>query len=368
MRPGDEDEIAARGDDSAQTQLFPRRARPPGRAPDPGSGRAGTEPPGPPAPAGRDAAAGEPTEQLPWPGTPGGPQGPRGEPPAGPDGPETLMAPLPGGRPVRGGQPVPDGPRDGSTVQLPLPGAAASGDRPEPSPVMAGPSAEPPPYRPYRAPAGPGPSGAARRRALDRLRTAMVWTRRIIVCTVITVLLSPLLVAFRVWYVAREDSTPRSDAVIVLGAAQYDGTPSPVFQWRLKHAARLYREKVAPVVVTVGGGQPGDRFTEAASGRRWLIQHGVPAARVVAVGTGADTQESLVAVGKEFRRHDWDSAVLVSDPWHALRTRTMARDQGIKAETSPTRSGPIVQTRGTQARYIVRETGAYLQYVLDGRE
>lgn len=192
----------------------------------------------------------------------------------------------------------------------------------------------------------------------------MVWARRVVVCTLLVAVLSPLLVAFRVWYVARQDSTPRSDALIVLGAAQYNGQPSQVFEWRLRHAARLYKEGVAPVVVTVGGGQPGDRFTEAESGRRWLAAHGVPAKKVVAVATGRDTEQSLQAVGREFRRRDWNSAVLVSDPWHALRTRTMARDQGIEAATSPTRSGPIVQTRSTQARYIVRETGAYLHYLI----
>jgi uncharacterized SAM-binding protein YcdF (DUF218 family) len=292
------------------------------------------------------------------------------EPPR--DGPATARLPLPG--------PVPDDhvgmiPRVDelpSTLESPKPGRPVgppAGPRVSPpgppvSPPVS-PSVSPPPERPADL-YGPPPRGAARRIG-DALQVGMMWARRILVCTAIVAVMSPLIVAFRVWYVARQDSTPRSDAVIVLGAAQYNGVPSPVFQWRLRHAARLYREGVAPVVVTVGGGQPGDRYTEAVSGRRWLAEHGVPAGKVVAVGTGRDTQESMVAVGKEFRRRDWRSAVLVSDPWHALRTRTMARDQGIEAATSPTRSGPIVQTRGTQARYIIRETGAYLAYIIDGK-
>lgn len=257
------------------------------------------------------------------------------------------------------------------TAEYPLPGAAEPGQAAVPEWPEAPPSDRPdasqgePAYGRPPDLVGHGRGGSApENRWRDALHTTTVWTRRLVVCAVITVVLSPLLVAFRVWYVARQDSTPRSDAVIVLGAAQYNGRPSPVFQWRLMHAARLYKEGVAPVVVTVGGGQPGDRYTEAGSGRQWLADHGVPANKIVAVGKGTNTEQSLVAVGREFRRHDWSSAVLVSDPWHALRTRTMARDQGIEAETSPTRSGPIVQTRGTQARYIVRETGAYLNYLL----
>jgi uncharacterized SAM-binding protein YcdF (DUF218 family) len=180
------------------------------------------------------------------------------------------------------------------------------------------------------------------------------------------VVLVPLLVVTgtmaRVWWVAREDQHPRSDAILVLGASQYDGRPSAVFRSRLDHARELWQQGVAPRVVTVGGGRPGDRFTEAAAGARYLRQHGVTS--VVAVETGRDTLESLKAVDRAFRAHGWHSAVIVTDPWHSLRSRRMAEDLGIDAHTSPTRSGPAVRTRGTEARYIVRETAAYLYYRL----
>ncbi|MEJ3652585.1 YdcF family protein [Actinomycetes bacterium KLBMP 9759] len=170
--------------------------------------------------------------------------------------------------------------------------------------------------------------------------------------------------AFRVWQVARFDDRVPTEAVVVLGAAQYDGDPSSIFASRLRHAETLYRSGLAPRIVTAGGGRAGDAYTEAEAGRRFLIDRGVPARDVIAVGEGSDTLESLKAVAARATQDGWRSALLVSDPWHSLRARTMARDAGLSAWTSPTRSGPVVQTRETQARYIVRETAALLYYRL----
>jgi uncharacterized SAM-binding protein YcdF (DUF218 family) len=170
--------------------------------------------------------------------------------------------------------------------------------------------------------------------------------------------------AFRVWQVARIDDRRPVDAVIVLGAAQYDGEPSSIFAARLRHAEALYEEGLAPRIVTTGGGRTGDVFTEAEAGRRYLIARGVPADAVVAVGEGSDTLGSLRAVAERASRDGWERALIVSDPWHSLRARTMAGDSGLEAWASPTRSGPVVQTRETQLRYIIRETAALLYYQL----
>ena len=190
--------------------------------------------------------------------------------------------------------------------------------------------------------------------------------RRLLALLVMLPLLFVLLTAARVWWTARQDERPASDAIVVLGASQYDGRPSDVFEARLRHAIGLFEAGVAPRVITLGGSQPGDRFTEAAAGEEFLVSQGVPRLRVLAVGEGADTLESLEAYERVAQERGWRSAVLVTDPWHSLRARTMARDLGIEAQTSPTRSGPIVQTRSTQLRYIARETAALLLYQATG--
>jgi uncharacterized SAM-binding protein YcdF (DUF218 family) len=190
------------------------------------------------------------------------------------------------------------------------------------------------------------------------------WVYRVVIGTLLVGAIIVAGTAFRVWQVARVDDRPQADAVVVLGAAQYDGTPSSIFAARLRHAEALYEDGVAPRIVTTGGSRSGDSTTEAEAGRRYLISRGVPARDVVAVGQGGDTLGSLQAVAQRAERDGWDTALIVSDPWHSLRARTMARDSGLTAWTSPTRSGPVVQTRETQARYIVRETAALLFYRL----
>lgn len=170
--------------------------------------------------------------------------------------------------------------------------------------------------------------------------------------------------AFRIWQVARIDDRAPADVIVVLGAAQYNGTPSPIFRARLAHAKNLYDEGVARYVVTTGGSRTGDVYTEAEAGARWLTERGVPESATIPVGEGADTLGSLEAVADEVQQRGMRTAVVVSDPWHSLRARTMANDAGLDAWTSPTHSGPVVQTRGTQLRYIWRETQALLYYRL----
>jgi uncharacterized SAM-binding protein YcdF (DUF218 family) len=188
------------------------------------------------------------------------------------------------------------------------------------------------------------------------------WARRVVLAVILFAVLYTLYVAAHIWWVAREDQHPRSDAIVVLGASQYNGTPSPVFAARLAHAAALYKEGVAPRIVTVGGKQPGDRYTEAASGKTYLVAHGVPRSAIVAVQTGDDTLRSLRAVDAVFRSRHWTTAVIVTDPWHCYRSRLMARHLGIHADTSPERTGPAVASRSVEVRYIARETEATIYY------
>jgi uncharacterized SAM-binding protein YcdF (DUF218 family) len=196
------------------------------------------------------------------------------------------------------------------------------------------------------------------------------WAGRLVVRVLGAALTAVLLLigstALAIWWTARQDARPTSDAIVVLGSAQYNGVPSSIFEARLEHALELYEEDVAPMIVTVGGKASGDEFSEAEAGREYLAAAGVPDDALLAVQEGVDTLESMRAVATEFDDRGWHTAVLVTDPWHALRAERMAEDAGIEASSSPTRQGPAVQTRTTQFKYILRETAAYLLYRVTG--
>jgi uncharacterized SAM-binding protein YcdF (DUF218 family) len=190
---------------------------------------------------------------------------------------------------------------------------------------------------------------------------------RVVGAAVLALLLLVTSTALAIWWNARQDSRPSSDAIVVLGSAQYNGVPSSIFEARLEHAKNLYEAGVAPVIVTVGGKETGDQFTEAEAGRDYLANAGVPRDSLLAVPEGVDTLQSMQAVASTFDERGWHSAVLVTDPWHAMRAQKMAEDSGMEATSSPTRQGPAVQTRATQFRYILRETAAYLLYRATGQ-
>lgn len=174
--------------------------------------------------------------------------------------------------------------------------------------------------------------------------------------------------ALAVWRAAHSDDASRvehADVILVLGAAQYGGDPSPVFRGRLEHAVLLYRDGRAGRVVVLGGGAPGDTTTEAEAGRAWLIARGIPEQDVVASPVGSTTLESLRAAVDWMRSQGLDSAFLVSDPWHNLRIKRMASDLGIEAYASATwRSA--ARTEGTRFSGYLRETFAYLYYRVFG--
>ncbi len=164
---------------------------------------------------------------------------------------------------------------------------------------------------------------------------------------------------------AHVDERTTADAIVVLGAAQYDGEPSPVFRARLDHAAELYRQGVAPRILTVGGGQGGDRTTEGAAGAAYLAEAGVAGSALTAVGSGDDTLASLRATRGVLAAHGWTAVVLVTDPWHASRASLMATDLGLSVQVSPVQDGPSLAD-GIAPRYVTREALGVLYYRLTG--
>ena len=169
----------------------------------------------------------------------------------------------------------------------------------------------------------------------------------------------------RVGQIGDRDERAAADAIVVLGAAQYDGDPSPVFRARLDHAAELYRAGVAPRIVTIGGGQVGDATTEGQAGADYLAGTGIDPAALTAVGQGGDTLASLRATDPVLAANGWSSVVLVTDPAHSARSALMARDLGWAVQTSPVREGPALRD-SVRTEYRLRETLGVLFYRVTG--
>jgi uncharacterized SAM-binding protein YcdF (DUF218 family) len=155
--------------------------------------------------------------------------------------------------------------------------------------------------------------------------------------------------------VSQQDERRPVDAIVVLGAAQYNGRPSPVLRARLNHALSLYREQLAPLVVVTGGIGRGDTTSEALVGQRYLVAHGVPRDAVVAQGEGRTTMASMNAVTAGLRTRGLRRVLLVSDPFHMFRLRLEARRTGLEAYTSPTESSPISDNPVLELRYLFAE-------------
>lgn len=127
-----------------------------------------------------------------------------------------------------------------------------------------------------------------------------------------------------------------ADAIVVLGAAQYDGRPSPQLAARLDHVVTLWRAGVAPLVVVTGGNRPGDRFTEAEASARYLEDAGIPAEAVIEVGAGTTTHESIVVAAPVMAGRGIESVALVTDPYHALRSRLIVEAEGFDVDVATT--------------------------------
>lgn len=194
-------------------------------------------------------------------------------------------------------------------------------------------------------PAEERPSLRARARAHRRR-----WIGRLVLAAVLALVGYLVLTFVQVLSASRDDDRVRSDAIVVLGAAQYDGTPSPVLRQRLDHALDLYRDGVAGRIVLTGGKQAGDRFTEAYAGYRYLTGRGVPGDDLLVVTDGSSTWDSLRAAERVLRREGLDRVTLVSDSYHSSRLLGVADEVGLDAGVSPSGAAPTVPE-------LLRETG-----------
>jgi uncharacterized SAM-binding protein YcdF (DUF218 family) len=172
--------------------------------------------------------------------------------------------------------------------------------------------------------------------------------------------------AYRIWEQGNRDEREPADAIVVMGAAQYDGRPSPVFAARLDHAIDLFHDGVAPRLIVTGGKREGDRTTEAASAKRYAIEHGVPEEAILSEDGSRTTLQSIRRVAALMRVEGMGSAVFVSDPSHMLRVLRMASDEGISGFGSPTRTSPLERDAVARVDAIVHELGALAIYFVSG--
>jgi uncharacterized SAM-binding protein YcdF (DUF218 family) len=175
------------------------------------------------------------------------------------------------------------------------------------------------------------------------------------------------LTVFEVWRVGRTQSTTQVDAIVVMGAAQYDGVPSPLLKARLMHAFDLWKQKIAPRIVLTGGNKPGDRFTEASASAIFLRQQGVPQEELLQESLSRSTYEALRNV-RDLVKNDANFAgieriVIVTDPFHELRSRLTAKEWGFDASTSATPNSPIAGN-GAFKKHVKEGVGIALARVI----
>ena len=179
--------------------------------------------------------------------------------------------------------------------------------------------------------------------------------RRLLLATLAVVAVCYIVSFVMVLVVSRRDERRAADAIVVLGAAQYNGRPSPVLKARLDHAVSLFQAKFSPLIVVTGGTAQGDNESEATVSRRYLLSHGVPDAAVIVRPEGRSTVASMDAVGKWLTARDLRSVLLVSDPFHMCRLRFEARRMDLTPFVSPTHTSPISKSRTRELGFMATE-------------
>lgn len=169
-------------------------------------------------------------------------------------------------------------------------------------------------------------------------------------------LLIPCVIFAAVYKQSRTDEAHPADAIVVLGAAQYNGVPSQVFRARLDTAYDLYQQGLAPLIVVTGGRIYGDQYTEAESGRTYLVDRGVPADVILMENISHNTSASFEGVEKLLKPRGVQSLLIVSDGFHLYRSKMLARNAGFDAYGFAAEDSPIRNGSAAELRYMVRET------------
>jgi uncharacterized SAM-binding protein YcdF (DUF218 family) len=193
------------------------------------------------------------------------------------------------------------------------------------------------------------------------------WTLTAMLFAIAAVLVAGLVLIAAIYRQARSDGARPAQAIVVLGTAQYNGWPGPVFQSRLDHALELWQAGYAPLIVVSGGKLPGDGYTEAEAARAYLTNAGVPPEAILSENAASDTWESMQGVATLLAPRGIDDVILVSDGFHLFRSRLMARDVGLHATGSAAEGSPIRTGGGGEFAYVLREAGGVVVHLWQTR-
>jgi vancomycin permeability regulator SanA len=190
--------------------------------------------------------------------------------------------------------------------------------------------------------------------------------RRLFTFLLLLAIVIPGYFMYSIWNEGHNAAPVKSDAIVILGAAQYNGVPSDVLQARIDRATQVYKAGFAPRIITVGGNEKGDNYTEAGASKLNLLASKIAKSALASIPVGIDTLSSTVAYVNYLRAHRLTSIVIVTDPYHCYRAEAEAKDLGMKASCAPTSTGPA-SLHNAGWRYVLRETGAFLAYKTVGQ-
>lgn len=189
--------------------------------------------------------------------------------------------------------------------------------------------------------------------------------RKLLTFFLLLLIAVPMWALGKTWITAHDEIVRKADAIVIMGAAQLDGRPGEILEARLTETLRIFEKNLAPRIITLGTGAPGDRFTEAGAAKSWLVARGVNRRAITAIPKGRDSYSSIDALSKKSLT-GVKEIIIVTDPYHCLRSMTMANDKGFSATCSPAKKGKA-SLGNVGFRYLIREAGAYLAYVTLGR-
>lgn len=215
--------------------------------------------------------------------------------------------------------------------------------------------------------------GSGANRARPRLNHRSVWgelwrwSLTLIMFAGVLAILGGVSLVAAIYWQSRSDQTRPIDAIVVLGTAQYNGQPGPVFRARLDQTLAAYEAGNAPLVVVTGGRATGDQHSEAETAHAYLVERGVPSGAILLENNGRDSWQSMSGVAELLQARGLQRVLLVSDGFHLFRLKLMARDLGLEPYGSPATDSPIRRGGPTEMEYVVREAGAVVEHFISRR-